>query len=578
MATPSLGFDNFFSTTLSNGISASDTTIPLTNVPTASEGFLVLEPDNATSREIIYYTSKTGSGVVCPSAAAGRGIGGTTATSHAQNAAVKMNVVAEMFEAFQDGSAFNIGAFGAAPFANGWVPTGVTPTSVTASGNRLYDIAIAGVGLSGVVSQGMKLRLTRTVTAPTQCTSLNGSTQYYSKTSPAGMTFTDDFVVSAWVKLNAYGSVNVIASRYNGTSGWEFRVETSGQVTLYGYNASSANYSAIQSYQSIPLNKWVHVAAQLDMSAFTSTTTTSYVMIDGKDVAANSARAGTNPTALVQAGNLEIGSKNGGTTPFNGKIAQVAIYSAKVLQATMLAAMHQTLAGNETSLISAYSFNNTINDLNTSNANNLTANGSAVATNADSPFAGGANASGGYTAGTMEFAEVLATTFSGNTTFTVLVPDGYLIPTSGGVSAVSYSVQSTPLGWPLSTGIRTLGYAQSCIDMAAGGAASDLLPLTTTVHVPAGRRIRVTIFAAGIRNSVSSTAYFSLFEGSTQLAQALVTIGNANWYHHMGGVSAVLTPTTGAHTYKARLDRDSGTATATASTALPAYIIVELID
>lgn len=100
MATPSLGFDNFFSTTLSAGVSSTDTTIPVNSVPTASEGYLVLEPDSASAREIIYYTSKTGSAVVCPSVSLGRGQGGTSATSHAINATVKGNVVAEHFESF----------------------------------------------------------------------------------------------------------------------------------------------------------------------------------------------------------------------------------------------------------------------------------------------------------------------------------------------------------------------------------------------------------------------------------------------------------------------------------------------
>lgn len=72
---------------------------------------------------------------------------------------------------------------------------------------------------------------------------------------------------------------------------------------------------------------------------------------------------GTNPTALVQAGNLEVGATNGGTLPFDGKLAQVAVYSAKATQATIKASMDRTLTGNETSLISAYSFDNTINDL-----------------------------------------------------------------------------------------------------------------------------------------------------------------------------------------------------------------------
>lgn len=324
-----------------------------------------------------------------------------------------------------------------------WTSAGATPSSVVANGNRSYSLTWASSILADR-SVGMRNKYTRTVTAPTQCTDLeSGSSQYYSKSSPAGMTFTDDFVVSAWIKLESYGDY-AIAGRYNGTSGWRFYINSSGRVVLQGLNASSANTSEVSSYQSLPLGKWVHVAAQLDMSTFTATTTTSYVMIDGVDVPASVARAGTNPTALIQAGDLQIGAANGALF-FDGKLAQVAIYSAKVTQATARASMNQTLSGSETSLISAYSFNNTINDLNTSNANNLTAQGSAVATNADSPFAGGDTLYN--TDGTTEYSITTAISSDGLTE-TVQVPEGYALPTSGGISAVSYSTHSVPYGFP----------------------------------------------------------------------------------------------------------------------------------
>ena len=107
MATPNLGFQNWYSSTLSSGITASDTTIYLNSLPTPSEGYLVLEPDSTTNREIIYYTSKGANFVTLPSAAAGRGVGGTTAVSHSSGVTVQMNVVAEHFEALQDGTAIN---------------------------------------------------------------------------------------------------------------------------------------------------------------------------------------------------------------------------------------------------------------------------------------------------------------------------------------------------------------------------------------------------------------------------------------------------------------------------------------
>ncbi len=330
--------------------------------------------------------------------------------------------------------------------AGGWISGGLPAySSATNNGNKSYDIVFAST-VASLLSPGMRLRTTRTVTAPTQCADLEASSsQYFNKTTPNKLTFTDDFVVSAWVKLESY-AVGTIASRFSGTSGWALILTASGQVELEGYNAGAGNYSLSTSYQSIPLGKWVHITAQLDMSAFTDSTTTSYVMIDGVDVPISVARAGTNPTALVQAGNLEIGGRNGGLQPFDGKIAQVAIFNAKVTQATMRGYISQGLSGSETSLASAYSLNNSLLDLNTTTPNDLTAQNSAVATNADSPFGQDSN---GVTAGTTDYALVMKVS---TTTATVQVPEGCTIPTSGGVSAVAYSTATSPFGFTLDKG------------------------------------------------------------------------------------------------------------------------------
>lgn len=333
---------------------------------------------------------------------------------------------------------------GSSSVSSGWTDLGYTPNTITYNSNRSYDLVFNSTDLTSTISNGMRLKLSRLVSAPTRCTSLNGTNQYYSKSSPAGTTFTDDFVVSAWVKLSSYPSADSgVVSRYNGTSGWIFYIDTSGRVVLGGYNGGAGNNSKVISSQSIPLNKWVHIAAQLDMSSFTATTTTSYIMFDGLDTPASVTRGGTNPTALIQAGNLEIGSFNaGGFLP--GKIAQAAYFNAKVTQATIRTYISQGLAGTETSLVSAYSFDNSINDL-SSNANNLTANNSAVATNADSPFAQDDN---GTPTGSTDVAIIQANSFSTNTTITVQVPEGCTIPTSGGISAIAYSTQKMPFGFP----------------------------------------------------------------------------------------------------------------------------------
>lgn len=413
--------------------------------------------------------------------------------------------------------------------------TGVpVPDTVAANGNRSYTLTHNSTDLTDYLSAGMRLRTERTVASPTQCTSLNGTTQYYSKSSPAAMTFTDDFVVSAWVKLSSYAAAGgSVVSRTNGTSGWQLIIQPEGTVRLAGYNAGLGNQKRIDSYQSIPLNKWVHIAAELDMNTATNTSTTNYVMIDGVDVPAVVGQAGTNPTALVQAGDLQIGAYNGATSPFPGKIAQVAIYNAKVTQATIKASISQGLSGSETSLISAYSFNNTITDL-SANANNLTANGAAVATNADSPF--GTQASGLISA-TLDYGIIQSVTFSTNTTVTVRVPEGNTIPTSGGVSAVSYSTQASPYGFSdsMANSCRLLAFfpVQAAQTTTSTGAIVQFNPITNySITIPSDcSTIKFHIFNASVASGAANVVVMKLYNGAVnttanELVQVNTQTGN----------------------------------------------------
>lgn len=103
--TPSLAFQNFYEATLSSDITATDTDIFLDVIPNGSQGFLVIDPDNSTGREVIFYTSKTATKVVCPSVADGRGQDDTSAGVHLQGTTVIMAPVSAFFEALQSGLA-----------------------------------------------------------------------------------------------------------------------------------------------------------------------------------------------------------------------------------------------------------------------------------------------------------------------------------------------------------------------------------------------------------------------------------------------------------------------------------------
>ena len=344
-----------------------------------------------------------------------------------------MAPVAAMFEAMRD-------LFETTP--QGWTPVTQTVSSVSYSGNRSYTLTMSA-DVSATLSPGMRVKTTRTVTAPTQCTSLNGTTQYYSKTTPTGLSFTTTFTCSAWIKLNAYGSTSHIIGRRNGaTEGFNLEINSSGQLSMIALRILANNRYGT-TYQSVPLNKWVHVAASMDVSVAGDAAHKMY--IDGVEVPSFNTTNGT-ITALVQGTTaLAVGAQNTPTAYFNGKIAQAAVFSAVLSAATIRSYYSQGLAGTETSLVSAYSFNGVITDLNTTNANNLTAQASAVATNADSPFA---KDSFGTATGTTDFGIVQSVV---TTTVVVQVPEGNTIPTSGGVSAMSYSTQKAPYGMPVNT-------------------------------------------------------------------------------------------------------------------------------
>lgn len=327
--------------------------------------------------------------------------------------------------------------------AAGWDTLSGTVTGVTDNGNRQFDLAV-NTDHRNTLTPGMRLRTTRATIAPVQTTSLNGTNQYWVDSTVAGMAFTDDFVVGAWVKMTAYGT-NMVISRMNGTSGWDLYIGSDGSVNFTGYNGGLGNNRAVYSIQTIPLNKWVHIAAQLDMSAYTASSTTCYIMIDGVEVPVGLRSGGTNPTALIQAGNLEVGSGRGGTLVFPGKISQAFVSSGKITPANVRIIKNQSLTPAliaTHAVISAYAFDGNGNDLNTTNANNLTASGAAVATNADSPFGGQGNST---ISSTLDYAIVQKVTAG---VVSVLAAEGCTIATSGTIQTVSYAKDKNPFGFP----------------------------------------------------------------------------------------------------------------------------------
>lgn len=445
-----------------------------------------------------------------------------------------------------------------------WTPLATPPSTVVYNGQRSYDVTIPGVDYTDRISPGARIRITRAVESPTQSSSLNGTNQYWIKTSPNKITFTDDFVVSAWVKISSYqSSAAIIASRYSSTGGWWLGiVANTGQIRLEAANGSVGNNSRVTSIQSIPLNRWVHITAQLDMSAFSTTSTTSYIMIDGVEVPSEVTRSGTNPTSLSQNGNLEIGAGNGGNFPLQGKIAQVAIFNSKVTQATMRSYMSQGLTGTETSLVSAYSFSNVVTDLNTTTPNDLTASGAATATEADSPFGAQAN---GTISSTVDYGIVQSVSFSTDTRLVVQVPEGCTIPTAVSISSISYSTAKTPFGFPAEKQRWKILQAYIATNTTNSGSATPNVWTSlpgVVINLPVGNW-DVGVFAT-INAAMTSSATYTLL--TVGLSTSPTSMTNRELTSQLSGGSP--------SAFSAWRDSAHVTANVTHSAVTPYYFIV----
>lgn len=423
-------YEDFYESTLSQPVGVGDADIYPTTLPTSEVGFLVIDP-LGTTPEIILYTSKGANYVRVPSVAdgEGRGVGNTTPRPYEQGTKIGMYSIAEYFEGLANGRFMRDGFlqsrhFSSAIDPNSWIGTGEAWNYVGNNGQKEYQYVTAG-DKTTKYQKGMKLRLPRVVAAPTQAADFEStSSQYASRSAPAGLTFTDDFTCEAWVKLESYSQGGIV-SRYAGTNGFIMFLESDGRVTARGY--ANPNWRGVTSYQTIPLNQWVHIAATNDMSGNTGA-----IYINGVSVPVNVASGGAGTAALTQAGNLQVGAFES-TSFFDGKIQDVRVWSS-VRSATQIRDNMHRYPVDTTSLVSHFKLDGNFND-STANANHLTGIAGAVATNVDNPL----NA--------IEFGILTGLSFAaGNTTMTLWTGKKYNAPYEN-LSGIGYSAAANPYGF-----------------------------------------------------------------------------------------------------------------------------------
>lgn len=364
-----------------------------------------------------------------------------------------------------------------------WRTASTTVSSVTANGQGSYSMAVSS-NLTGVLSPGMRIRTTRNLLAPILCSTFNGTTQYLTKASPAGTWPSTAFTCVAKIKPSAYPSGiqggGVIGRTDGSTAGLQLRIKPEGTVSVY--YASGSNFTEWATLQSIPLNKWSHIAAVVSS---VSSKTLQGIYIDGSPVPTTV--VGTqNATSVTYTGNLSIGAIGAGLANsfYQGNVSQAAVFSSALTQATILNYSNQTLSGSESTLISGYGLSNSLNDLNVTNANNLSAINSPVTNTADAPWGGQAD---GTISSVYDYCILESITPS---ILNVQAAEGCTIPTIGGISALSYSSADRPYGFPSETtkwSIETLIRVQENIGITGTSSWSSGGSSVNCLTIPSGK-------------------------------------------------------------------------------------------
>jgi RHS repeat-associated protein len=143
--------------------------------------------------------------------------------------------------------------------------------------------------------------------------SFNGSTGKVSIPSATSLNVADTFTIEAWVKRGSVGGTasQVIASK--GANAWMLLFNSSNKLVLQQSGSTAVNTSTTAVADT---TSWHHVVA-------TKSGTTVHLYIDGKDASGTT----SNKTMANNTQPLVIG-QDGTSSPFNGTIDDVALYSS----------------------------------------------------------------------------------------------------------------------------------------------------------------------------------------------------------------------------------------------------------
>ncbi len=118
-----------------------------------------------------------------------------------------------------------------------------------------------------------------------------------------------------------------------------------------------------------------------------------------------------------------------------------------------------------------------------------------------------------------------------------------------------------------------IGYAVVTSTQTGISTVTDLTSLTVTVTVNTSRIVMIDALVVVLQQSVGGTPSVSIYEGATQL-------GSAGGTHTASATFAtyrpmcIISPSSGAHTYKLRASTSAGTVDTSASATQPATLAV----
>lgn len=184
-----------------------------------------------------------------------------------------------------------------------------------------------------------------------------------------GLGITTDFTLECWIKLESQGTAYLITKK--NTAGYQFFIHSTNALQVnYRDTTTNTVIRCDTVFGTEVVGVWMHVAVAVDVSARTAVFYVDGVAQESTVVTAGdtSISNGTDP--------FEIGSKASGSY-FDGKIADVRVWS-DIRTATEISEYYnQQLVGTETNLEGYWKFDNDYLD-ETSNNNDLTASGSPV--------------------------------------------------------------------------------------------------------------------------------------------------------------------------------------------------------